>query len=134
MFRFFLILLAVPLTLQAHTACLEGAYTHEFTKNPNDIVWEVVQQAGHYRLIRVADKQSVDIYPLSKHERSEFWKQMLWAPESAKGAECAADKEKKNIICELSERYRQQDPALKEIHFFHVDPESGVMKILRVDE
>lgn len=127
-------LLAIPFALQAHTACLDGAYTHEFTQHTDEIVWKVVNHHGSYQLIRVADNEIIALHALSKQERIEFWQRMQWVPESAKGAECAGDKTRQNVICELSEQARKKEPTLQNMTFFHADPISGVMKIMRVDE
>lgn len=127
-------LLAIPFALQAHIACLDGAYTHEFTQRADDMVWKVIHHHGNYQIIRVADNEVIAIHALSKQERAEFWQRMQWVPDSAKGAECAGDAARQTVICELSESARKKEPTLHEMTFFHADPVSGVMKIKRIDE
>lgn len=120
--------------LQAHTACLEGAYTHDFTHAPGAIVWQISGQGEHYQLLRTADRQAVNIHALSKNERAMFWKRMQWLPDSAKGAECAADENLQTVVCELSSQSRKKEPALRNTDYFYYDPSSGVMTISRIDE
>jgi hypothetical protein len=83
----------------AHIDCLVGDYINAQGEN----IFSVTEQHHSGILINTKTGEQITLNMLKEKQISSLWKQMHWAARSAQGAECAADKKFKNVVCEISD-------------------------------
>lgn len=97
-----------PLTAWAHASCLEGHYS---TLQHSAELLKVTAHHHDLHMMVAGVKQPISLKALTDSERDNLWSQQQWAPESAKDVECAADADKKYVLCELSYLHKKAEPS-----------------------
>lgn len=114
---FAVILSVLSIGAQAHSSCLVGSYsTLEHS--------EFLTVESHHHSLQMKHSisdQIVVLKTLNTKDRDHFWRDQNWTIASAEDAECAADVERKYVLCELSYQHKKLEPFFADADSILVD-------------